>query len=161
MLLGRLPNNPSLDAKWRFTVPRCIREDVAEEGESASFHLGFLLDKCVYLHTEEQHEAFLSAFDEATDDTEENRTLKTLVHSCFVPVSTDKAGRVIIPADFREKAGIVKEVVVVGMKDRTELWGVETYNRLHKVNEEAFRSGLEGALKRVGEARRNRQAQDD
>ncbi|MEE9391099.1 MAG: hypothetical protein V3W41_01200 [Planctomycetota bacterium] len=161
MLLGRQPNNPLLDGKWRFTVPRCIREEVADEGEAASFHLGVLLDKCVYLHTEEQQEVFLSAFDEATDDTEKNRALKTMVHAAFVPVTTDKAGRVIIPADLRKKAGIIKEIVVVGMKDRTELWGVEVYDQLHEVNEEVFRVGLEEALQRVGEARRSRRARDD
>ncbi len=37
-------------------------------------------------------------------------------------VEPDKQGRIALPADLREYAGITSEVVVVGMDDRAEIW---------------------------------------
>lgn len=154
MLLGRLPKNPALDEKGRLTIPSRIREAVGGEGESVELFLGHLLDKCLYLHTDEQHEAFLEAFEGAVDDTVQNRRLKSMLHAAFVPVQTDKAGRINIPAELLERAGIVKEVVVIGMRDRIELWGAEVFRGMSESSESEFREGLEAALARVAQRRR-------
>lgn len=155
MLLGRLPNVLSLDQKGRLVIPSRIRESLAASEEDAvELQLGSLLDRCLYLHTAEQHEAFLDDFDSAVDDTAANRRLKTLVHSSFVPVAMDKAGRISIPAYLIEKAGITKEVVVVGMRERLELWAREHHEELERQCQDEFRDSLEAALARAGKRRR-------
>ncbi len=155
MLLGRLPNVLTLDQeKGRLVIPSRIRDAICgEEGGSVDLHIGCLLDRCLYLHTEDQHQAFLDDFDSAVDDTEANRRLKTLVHSSFVPVSMVKAGRVSIPAYLIEKAGIKKEVVVIGMRERLELWGREHHEELERQCQDEFKSSLESALERAGKRR--------
>ena len=40
----------------------------------------------------------------------------------------DSQGRVVIPLLLREKAGISKNVVVVGMANRAEIWDAERWN---------------------------------
>ena len=37
-------------------------------------------------------------------------------------VSLDKQGRILIPGLLRESAGLVKEIVFVGMMNRVEIW---------------------------------------
>jgi DNA-binding transcriptional regulator/RsmH inhibitor MraZ len=37
-------------------------------------------------------------------------------------VTIDKAGRILIPAIFRERAGIVRETAVLGVSDKMEIW---------------------------------------
>ena len=165
MLLGRLPNVLSLDQKGRLVIPSRIRDawcgDGEQESETVEFHLGCLLDRCLYLHTKEQHQAFLDDFDSAVDDTAANRRLKTLVHSSFVPVTMDKAGRVSIPAYLIEKAGISKEVVLIGMRERLELWGREHHEELERQCQDEFRTSLESALQRAGKRRRNDDGEGD
>lgn len=160
MLLGRLPNSLTIDQKGRLVIPSRIRDSVFRESQedSIDFHIGCLLDKCLYLHTEEQHAAFLEAFDRAVDNTEANRRLKTLVNSSFVPVTTDKAGRISIPAFLLAKAGIKKEVVVVGMVERVELWGAELHQDLEAEHQVEFRASLEDALAKAGSFRRPQDA---
>ncbi|MEZ6196037.1 MAG: hypothetical protein R3F20_09985 [Planctomycetota bacterium] len=164
MLRARYPNNLSVDAKGRVTLPARIREELGiDEEQAVEFHVGVLLDPCIYLHTEEQHERFLEAFEYVVDDTQEGRMLKTMVHASFVPVTNDRTGRVNLPKDVLENAGITKEVVVVAMRERLELWSAEKFAEMSRANEAGFRQGLEAALGRVGEARRAAQthASDD
>jgi MraZ protein len=40
-------------------------------------------------------------------------------------VQTDSAGRILLPAELREKAGIDKEVVIVGNTGYFEVWSAE------------------------------------
>lgn len=40
----------------------------------------------------------------------------------------DKQGRMVIPANLREYAGIDREVVVLGVGDRIEVWALESWN---------------------------------
>ena len=50
----------------------------------------------------------------------------------------DGQGRILIPADLRQKAGLNKEVIVVGSFDRVEIWDAQRWARME---EEAFSSG--------------------
>lgn len=156
MFLGRLPNVLTLDDKGRLVIPSRVRQawKADDDPEPSEFKLGCLLDKCMYLHTDRQHDAFMDAFEASVDDTEENRVLKTLVTNSFVPVSMDKTGRIGIPAYMKDKAGISKEVVLLGSRERIELWGRENLEALERERGEDFRTSLEAALKRAGRQRR-------
>ena len=44
-------------------------------------------------------------------------------------VEVDKNGRMTIPQDLREAAGLDKKVVVVGLFDHMEIWDFEKYER--------------------------------
>ena len=60
----------------------------------------------------------------------------------------DAQGRILIPADLRQKAGLNKEVIVVGSFDRVEIWDAQRWARME---EEAFSSGeLQAAMEEMG-----------
>ena len=40
----------------------------------------------------------------------------------------DKQGRVLIPSDLREFAGLTKDVVVIGLDDKAEIWDKKKWN---------------------------------
>ena len=44
-------------------------------------------------------------------------------------IDVDKGGRLTIPQNLREAAGLDKKVVVVGMFDHMQIWNFETYER--------------------------------
>jgi transcriptional regulator MraZ len=155
MLRARYPNDLSVDAKGRLQLPNRIREELGiEDGGTMEFHVGVLLDPCIYVHTEEQHERFLEAFEYVVDDTDHGRMLKTMVHARFAPVTNDRTGRINLSEKMRAEVGIEKEVVVVSMRDRLELWGAAKFAEMNEANELDFRKGLEAALGRVGDMRR-------
>ncbi len=147
MLQGRLPNPVALDAKGRLVVPKAIRNEVADREGVATFHVGCLLEPCLYLHTEFQHTEFISALEAQLDNGEAGRRLKTQVHECFCPVTTDKTGRITIPDYLLKAAAITDRVSVVGMRERVELWQWKGPDPIsaHRDNPD-FRAGLESAL---------------
>lgn len=52
---------------------------------------------------------------------------KRKFYGAFTNITIDKAGRITIPAHFLDRAGITKEVIVIGMQDRVEFWDPTRY----------------------------------
>lgn len=55
--------------------------------------------------------------------------LKRLIMSNAFTIKLDTAGRILVPKDLRELAGITKEVMVVGMVDYCEIWDPKDFER--------------------------------
>ena len=45
----------------------------------------------------------------------------------------DKQGRILLPQNLREYAGLTKDIVVIGVGDRAEIWDKEKWE--HSVSE--------------------------
>ncbi len=147
MLRGRLPNSVAVDAKGRLVVPKQIRNEVADREGVATFHVGCLLDDCLYLHTEDQHLEFISALEDQLDNGEAGRRLKTQIHECFSPVTTDKTGRISVPDYLLRAAAITDRVSVVGMRERVELWAWKDADPVSEIRKsQDFRKSLEAAF---------------
>ena len=73
----------------------------------------------------------------------ESRELQRYFLASAVESETDKQGRTLIPASLREKTGIKKDIMVVGMMGKIELWDKELWDKnnaeLGDINEIAER----------------------
>jgi DNA-binding transcriptional regulator/RsmH inhibitor MraZ len=47
-----------------------------------------------------------------------------------VQVALDKAGRIVIPEEMAQAAGIVDEAVLVGLLDRFEIWSPASWEKV-------------------------------
>ena len=52
-------------------------------------------------------------------------------------MEVDKQGRILIPANLRDFAGLVKDVVMVGVASRIEIWSREKWEALQEEEEES------------------------
>ena len=60
----------------------------------------------------------------------------------------DAQGRILLPAKLRQYANLEKEVVIIGVFDRAEIWNAQLWQ---KMEDEALRSGqLEKAMQEMG-----------
>ena len=50
----------------------------------------------------------------------------------------DKQGRILIPGNLREFAGLQKDVVMVGVASRIEIWSRQKWEALQEDEEEAM-----------------------
>jgi len=57
----------------------------------------------------------------------------------------DRQGRIQIPQPLREYASLAKDVVVIGVADRVEIWNVESWESVSDEADEQF-AGIEEAL---------------
>lgn len=115
----------TLDAKNRLTVPARYRAALAQGGT-----LALPLDQEPYvgLWLPENYDEFTGrALAGLPPLSTKLAQMERFFYANSAPVELDAAGRVMIPPAFREKAGLAKDVVVVGAGFRLEVWGREQW----------------------------------
>jgi len=114
----------SLDAKSRLILPIKFRETL---GDSIIFMKG--IDKCLFGFTAEAF-SFLEDKSRETPITNENhRRHERLFFSSSDEREFDSQGRVVIVQNLRDYAGISKDVVVLGLPKRIEIWDAATWDK--------------------------------
>ena len=111
----------SIDAKGRVIVPAKFREVL---GDSFVVTLG--LDGCLFVYPEEEWEDFVKQLKELPGSNEA-RKLQRYFMAGAAPCDVDKQGRVLIPSSLREKVGLDKDVVFVGVMSKIEIWSKERW----------------------------------
>jgi len=116
----------TLDAKNRLTVPARYRE---------AFQSGVVLAMPVELkpyvgvwRAEEYDRYTTASLDTLPPLSPSRNELERFLYGSSQDAELDKAGRVMIPAFLARHASLAKEVLVVGVGDRLELWDREQYN---------------------------------
>lgn len=115
MLLGEFMH--TLDPKGRVFLPARWREELANEVVVTKGH-----EKCLYVMTKERFETRRAQLDGLSGNRKVNRDHNRIFFSSGSEEPVDKSGRMSIPASLRMYAGLEKEVVVIGVSDRAEIW---------------------------------------
>lgn len=113
----------SIDAKGRIIMPSKFRDEVPE----GSFVITRGLDGCLFVYTEEEWAAFDSKLQSLPLINKGTRQLNRFFHAGVTVVEPDKQGRVLIPATLREYAALDKDVCLVGMGNKIEVWSKERW----------------------------------
>lgn len=111
-----------MDGKGRVSLPSAFRR-----GEVDRFVLVQVQKPHLTLFPEEKWlevEERLMEYGSA-GRTEMNAVRKLL--GSLAEVSPDKQGRILVPAHLQEMAGLDGSVVLLGMRDRVEVWDPDTY----------------------------------
>jgi MraZ protein len=130
----------SVDDKGRVTVPARFREIL---GDDSVITRG--LDGCVFLYPRpawQELESKLAALPLGRADA---RDFKRVFFANASDAEVDRHGRVLIPPELRQMVGIEREVVVLGVSERVEIWpqtGWEEYTRARSGNYEKLAEQL-------------------
>lgn len=111
----------SLDGANRLIVPARFREALGAE-----IILYKAPEGCLMLYDTPRFEEIASQLD-ALSGTERGREMIRLFYADAQAVSVDRAGRIVIPAEFAEHAGIKTDVALLGLRNRIELWDRDAY----------------------------------
>jgi MraZ protein len=117
-----------LDAKGRINVPARMRRNLSPEAND-TFVIVRSFDPCVNLYPADEFEHFdakLTALSEGDPDVREFiRGIYATAHEATL----DSQGRLNIPDHLLSWAGVSKESMLVGNKNRLELWHPKTYEK--------------------------------
>ena len=108
--------NHTIDIKGRLIVPTKFREQLGE-----AFVIAKGNDGCLAIYTNEAWETFMKKI-QALPANKDIRTYVRAIAGSAVFVETDKQGRILIPGNLREYAGLDKDVVLAGVIDKIEVW---------------------------------------
>ncbi|MCI9420183.1 MAG: division/cell wall cluster transcriptional repressor MraZ [Eubacterium sp.] len=112
----------SIDTKGRVIVPAKFREAL---GDSFVVTLG--LDGCLFVYPNDEWEDFVNQLKELPGS-KEARKLQRYFMAGAAPCDVDKQGRVLIPSNLREKAGLEKDIVFVGVMSKIEIWSRQRWD---------------------------------
>lgn len=122
-----------LDAKGRLILPAKIREELGTQ-----FVLTKGMDGCLFIFPPESWENFAGKLNALPTSSRQARKLKRYFIGSSIECETDKQGRFLIPPVLRSFAEIDKEVSVLGVSDRIELWSTEKYDAYQNEEDESI-----------------------
>ncbi|MEE1318866.1 MAG: cell division/cell wall cluster transcriptional repressor MraZ [Ruminococcus sp.] len=109
-------SNHSIDSKGRIVLPAKFREEL---GDTFYLARGFG-NCCIQAMSTEQFNTICSRIMELPAD--KAMALQYTFSATAVEVTPNSQGRVIIPQNLREFAGIESDALVIGMNTRVEIW---------------------------------------
>jgi MraZ protein len=115
MLLGT--HAPKLDEKGRVILPAKFRDDL-----SSGLVLTRGQDRCLYVFSSKEFEAINETIRQAPITSKQARDYLRIFLSGASDEIPDKQGRVTIPPALRTYAALDKELVVIGVGSRAEIW---------------------------------------
>ena len=113
----------ALEQKGRLSVPKKFRTYF--EGRVV-ITLG--LDGCLFVFHTKQFEHLLDDQSHLSVASKRARDWTRLLTNNATEVEVDTLGRILVPENLRHKAGINKQVVIVGSLNRLEIWDQTTYH---------------------------------
>jgi MraZ protein len=118
----------TLDAKGRFLVPAGFKKQLPEN-EVVSFVLNRGFEKCLSLYTSAGWEPIFSELSKLNDFDPKVRQFKRYFLNGATQVVPDSAGRLLLPKNLMEYAGLEKDIVLVSAIDKIEIWDKTKYQQ--------------------------------
>lgn len=127
----------TLDRKGRLIIPAKFRE-VFKENYIEKFYVTRGLDKCLFVFTEEEWKLQEQKFKALSFTKSEARRFNRLYFSGACELTCDKQGRILLPSYLKGFAGIQREVMVVGISNRIEIWSKDGWKKFYEGSRESF-----------------------
>lgn len=127
----------SIDRKGRLILPARFRE-VAKSNFIEKFYVTRGLDKCLFMFSEEEWRAQENKFKAISITKQEGRTFNRIYFSGAMEVVPDKQGRILLPQYLKDFADVKKDVVIVGVSNRIEIWASNLWNDFYSSSKQAF-----------------------
>ena len=115
MLIGEYEH--SLDAKGRLIMPSKLRQDMGE-----TFIVTKGLDGCLFAFSQNEWLNFETKLKALPLSDKNARNFVRFFLSGATECEIDKQGRFLIPNNLRVAANLEKEVVIIGVGTRLEIW---------------------------------------
>ncbi len=116
----------SIDAKGRVIIPSKFRDELGD-----NFVVTKGLDNCLFVYPKTEWISFENKLKQLPLTSRDARAFVRLFFAGATECELDKQGRVIIPLNLRDHSKIDKDVVIIGVSNRVEIWSKqewESYN---------------------------------
>jgi len=125
----------TIDDKGRLIIPARFRNVLKTEDDYGI--MVSIKDGCIFAFTFSEWKAIEDRL--KTVKTASMQRFKRFFLGNACPLTCDKQDRVLIPQNLRSYAGINKEVVLVGVLDRFEIWAKDKWEQEQKIMEQEIK----------------------
>ncbi|MFB2556314.1 division/cell wall cluster transcriptional repressor MraZ [Herbiconiux liangxiaofengii] len=131
MFLGTY--EPKLDEKGRVILPAKFRDEL-----SGGMVMTRGQENCIYVFSTREFETVHEKIRQAPVTSKQARDYQRVFLSGASAETPDKQNRVTIPAPLRHYAGLDRDLVVIGVGSRAEIWDSESWSTYLAAQEAAF-----------------------
>ena len=115
----------SLDSKGRLFIPAKLRDELGEV-----FFITISMDRCLCAYSSESWQA-LSERVSAMPYVKQRKMRPLFAYAARCEL--DKQGRVLLPQNLRDYAGLDKNVTVVGCNNHAEFWDSDAWAQINAI----------------------------
>lgn len=128
----------TLDAKGRFLLPAGFKKQLSEEaGNQFVINRGF--EKCLTLYPMKSWEPIFAELGKLNDFDPKVREFRRYFLNGATVLELDSAGRLLVPSNLKEHAGLEKDIVLVAAMNKIEIWDKDKYQKFFEsFSPEAF-----------------------
>lgn len=112
----------TIDSKGRLIIPAKLRPELGD-----NFVITKGLDGCIFAYPQKEWNVLEEKI--KTLPLSKSRELQRFFFSSACDCSLDTQGRILISATLRKFANITKDVTVIGVSNRAEIWDSENWNK--------------------------------
>jgi MraZ protein len=135
----------AIDEKLRIAIPKLLREALSDQAKRPLF-VAPGTDGSLALYSEDSLTHMAERLAHASPNAQDVRAFSRLFYARAQAVELDAQGRVRIPPELAQLAGLNKEAVLIGAGDHLELWDqsrwehyvAERQGQFDKIAEAAF-----------------------
>lgn len=135
----------TIDRKGRVIIPSRFRE-VMKEHYNERFVVTRGLDRCLFLFPEDEWRTQEGKFRALSFTKQEARRFNRFYFSGASELTCDRQGRVLIPPYLKEYAGLKRDVMLVGVSNRIEIWDQEEWKKFYEQFKENYEQIAEKLL---------------
>ena len=143
LITGRFTR--TIDDKQRVAIPKPIRETLENVGKPCLYLLPGT-DSAIAGYTEEGMERLSEKLREHSPVNRDVRSYTRMLYARTHRVGLDKQGRIRIPDELATLAGIVSDIMLIGVGDHLELWSPSAWQKFYEEAEPKYDKLAETAL---------------
>jgi len=129
----------TLDAKGRVFIPAEYRGGL---GQSFVVTRAFR-DPCLWVFSQETFETISDKMEDFSLLDPSTQSLERVLYNSACDVEPDRQGRIVLTQDLRQYAGLTKDVVITGSRNRLEIWDKAVWQAQHERDLESFSQTLQ------------------
>src|ERR1700760_3718024 len=128
----------TMDSKGRFLLPAGFKKQLPEDGNT-QFVVNRGFEKCLSLYPIKSWEPIFAGISQLNDFDPKVREFRRYFLNGATMTELDSAGRLLIPQNLKEHAGLEKDIVLVAAVDKIEIWDKSKYQQFFEsFSPEAF-----------------------
>jgi MraZ protein len=118
----------TLDAKGRFLLPMGVKKQLPEDA-SEKFVIARGFEKCLTLYPKTNWDPIMAELIKVNDYKAENREFLRYFTMGAAEMELDSAGRMLVPPNLKAYAGLEKDIVLVSVINKIEIWDKNKYQQ--------------------------------
>ncbi len=131
----------SIDAKGRLILPAKFREELGDV-----FIVTKGLDNCLFVYGKKEWAILEAKLTQLPLAKAEARAFVRFFFAGAAEIECDKQGRALLPVNLREYAHLDKDVIVLGVLNRVEIWSKATWDEYSGQSSQAVASIAENLV---------------